>query len=97
MTVIDMRNFFHDCDVELIEINDEVIYYAEEKVEEGHNSLFLLEYNRFDHNGQETDNARKKQSATGFSFKSFKSVGIRCRNKEVREDKGCACYPKHDG
>lgn len=24
MTVIDMRNFFHDCDVELIEINDEV-------------------------------------------------------------------------
>ena len=46
MTVIDMRNFFHDCDVELIEINDEVIYYAEEKVEEGHNSLFLLEYNR---------------------------------------------------
>ena len=33
MTVIDMRNFFHDCDVELIEINDEVIYYAEEKVE----------------------------------------------------------------
>lgn len=48
MTVIDMRNFFHDCDVELIEINDDVIYYAEEKVEEGHNSLFLLEYNRIE-------------------------------------------------
>ncbi len=46
MTVIDMRNFFQDCDVELIEINDDVIYYAEEKVEENHNSLFLLEYNR---------------------------------------------------
>lgn len=60
-------------------------------------NAFLLEYNRFDHNGQETDNSRKKQSATGFSFKSFKSVGIRCRNKEVGEDKGCACYPKHDG
>jgi len=46
VTVIDMRNFFHDCDVELIEINDNVIYYAEEKIEEGHHSLFLLEYNR---------------------------------------------------
>ena len=46
MTVIDMRNFVHDCDIELIEINDEVVYYAEEKMEEGHNSLFLLEYNR---------------------------------------------------
>lgn len=46
MTVIDMRNFFHDCDVRLIEINEDVIYYAEEKIEEGHHSLFLLEYNR---------------------------------------------------
>lgn len=60
-------------------------------------NAFLLEYDRFDHNGQETDNARKKQSTTGFSFKSFKSIGIRCRNKEVREDKGCACYPNHGG
>lgn len=60
-------------------------------------NAFLLEYDRFDHNGQETDNTCKEQSATGFSFKSFKSIGIRCRNKEVREDIGCACYPNHDG
>ena len=46
MTVIDMRNFFHDCDVELIEINDEVIYYAEEKVEEGQ-EVILVDHNEF--------------------------------------------------
>ena len=46
MTVVDMRNFFTDCKVKLIEITDTMIYYAEEKQEEGHRSLFLLEYDR---------------------------------------------------
>ncbi len=46
MTVVDMRNFFTECEVTLIEINDHSIYYAEEKNEEGHDSLFLLEYDR---------------------------------------------------
>ncbi len=46
MTVVDMRNFFTDCKVKLIEISDTKIYYAEEKTEEGHDSLFLLEYDR---------------------------------------------------
>lgn len=46
MTVVDIRNLITDSNVELIEISDTTIYYAEEKNEEGHNSLFLLEYNR---------------------------------------------------
>lgn len=44
--VVDLRNVFTNCNDELIEITDSLIYYAEEKVEEGHPSLFLLEYNR---------------------------------------------------
>lgn len=44
--VVDLRNLFVSSNVSLIEVGDEKIYYAEEKSEEGHNSLFLLEYNR---------------------------------------------------
>lgn len=46
MTVVDMRNFFTDCKVHLIEIGENKIYYAEQKKEEGHESLFVLEYDR---------------------------------------------------
>lgn len=46
MVVVDIRNFFTVRHVELIEVNNDFIYYAEEKNEEGHNNLFLLEYNR---------------------------------------------------
>ena len=46
MKVVDLRNLFTSSNVSLIEIGNEKIYYAEEKPEEGHNSLFLLEYNR---------------------------------------------------
>lgn len=43
--VVDLRNLFTSSNVSLIEIDGSKIYYAEEKTEEGHNSLFLLEYN----------------------------------------------------
>ncbi len=46
MVVVDIRNVFAVRNVEIIEINDDFIYYAEEKKEEGHNNLFLLQYNR---------------------------------------------------
>lgn len=46
MTVVDIRSFFTVRNVELIEVNNDFIYYAEEKNQEGHNNLFLLEYNR---------------------------------------------------
>ena len=46
MKVVDLRNIFTNCNDELIEVTDTLIYYAEEKMEEGHPSLFLLEYNR---------------------------------------------------
>ena len=46
MVIEDLRNVFTSCRDELIEVSGDYIYYAEEKVEEGHNILFLLEYNR---------------------------------------------------
>lgn len=46
MVVVDIRNVFTIRNVELIEVSNDFIYYAEEKREEGHNNLFLLEYNR---------------------------------------------------
>ncbi|NLJ31534.1 MAG: hypothetical protein GX424_08045 [Clostridiales bacterium] len=46
MKVVDLRNIFASCNDALIEVSDHFIYYAEEKTEEGHRSLFLLEYNR---------------------------------------------------
>lgn len=45
MKVVDLRNLFTSSNVSLIEFEADKIYYAEEKSEEGHNSLFLLEYN----------------------------------------------------
>ncbi|MCI1966060.1 MAG: hypothetical protein LKJ17_08030 [Oscillospiraceae bacterium] len=45
MKVVDLRNLFTSSNVSLIEFESDRIYYAEEKSEEGHNSLFLLEYN----------------------------------------------------
>jgi hypothetical protein len=47
VVVVDIRNYFTVRNVELIEVNHEYVYYAEEKREEGHNNLFLLEYNLF--------------------------------------------------
>lgn len=46
MRIEDLRNFFTSSNDQLIEVSGDFIYYAEEKVEEGLNSLFLLEYNR---------------------------------------------------
>lgn len=46
MKVVDLRNIFASCNDALIEVSEEFIYYAEEKTEEGHRNLFLLEYNR---------------------------------------------------
>lgn len=46
MKVVDLRNIFANCNDVLLEIDEHFIYYAEEKREEGHNNLFLLEYNR---------------------------------------------------
>lgn len=46
MTVVDIRNIVTDSSVEIISISPSTIYYAEEKNEEGHRSLFILEYNR---------------------------------------------------
>lgn len=46
MTVVDIRNIFSNRNIELFDVNDSYIYYAEEKNEEGHNNLFVLEYNR---------------------------------------------------
>ena len=43
MIIEDLRNVFTSCRDELIEVSGDFIYYAEEKMEEGHNILFLLE------------------------------------------------------
>ena len=40
--VVDIRNLVTASSVELIRVSDTNICYAEEKNEEGHNSLFLL-------------------------------------------------------
>ncbi len=59
MTVIDIRNIFSDRHIELVDVNPSTIYYAEEKNEEGHNNLFLLEYNR---------KTRKERLVTNYSL-----------------------------
>ncbi len=46
MKIEDLRNIYTSSRVELVELTGEALCYAEEKEEEGHNSLFLLEYNR---------------------------------------------------
>lgn len=59
MTVIDIRNIFSDRHIELVDVNPSYVYYAEEKNEEGHNNLFLLEYNR---------KTRKEHLVTNYSL-----------------------------
>lgn len=46
MTVVDIRNIFSQRNIELFDVGSSYIYYSEEKNEEGHNNLFILEYNR---------------------------------------------------
>lgn len=46
LKIEDLRNIYTSSRVELIELTGDALCYAEEKEEEGHNSLFLLEYNR---------------------------------------------------
>ena len=46
MKVVDIRNMAAASNVELIRVDERTICYAEEKNEEGHNSLFLLSYDR---------------------------------------------------
>ena len=46
MTVVDIRNIFSQRNIELFDVGSSFIYYSEEKNEEGHNNLFILEYNR---------------------------------------------------
>ena len=46
MTVVDIRSIFSQRNIELFDISSSYIYYAEEKNEDGHNDLFILEYNR---------------------------------------------------
>ncbi|UZT82328.1 hypothetical protein [Caproicibacterium sp. BJN0003] len=45
MKLIDLRNIFTNCNDVLIDICGDLIYYAEEKIEDGKQSLFLLRYN----------------------------------------------------
>ena len=52
MKVVDLRNVFTNCNDELIEIDRNLVYYAEEKSEEGRDALFLLEY---DHAAKQED------------------------------------------
>ncbi len=59
MTVIDIRNIFSDRHIELVDVEASYIYYAEEKNEEGHNNLFILEYNR---------KTRKERLVTNYSL-----------------------------
>lgn len=46
MKVVDLRNLFANCNDQLIEVCGDLIYYSEEKHEEGHHNLFVLEYNQ---------------------------------------------------
>ena len=46
MTVVDIRSIFSQRNIELFDVSSSYIYYAEEKNEDGHNDLFILEYNR---------------------------------------------------
>lgn len=45
MDVVDIRNLFSTRNVEIIEANNEVIYYTEEKMQSGKSNLFLIKYN----------------------------------------------------
>ncbi len=46
MTVVDIRTILADRNIQLSEVNADCIYYLEEKNEDGHNNLFILEYDR---------------------------------------------------
>lgn len=59
MTVIDIRSIFSDRRIDLIDVNSSYIYYAEEKNEENHNDLYILEYNR---------KTRKERLITNYSL-----------------------------
>ena len=59
MTVIDIRNIFSDRNIQLVDVNATHIYYIEEKNEESHNDLFILEYNR---------SSRKERLVTNYSL-----------------------------
>lgn len=59
MTVIDIRNIFSDRQINLIDVNPSYICYAEEKNEDGHNDLYILEYNR---------KSRKERLITNYSL-----------------------------
>lgn len=46
MIVTDLRSIFSKRNIELFDVTSSFIYYAEEKNENGHHELFILEYNR---------------------------------------------------
>lgn len=46
MIVVDIRKIFADRNIQLSDVTDGYIYYLEEKNEDGHNNLFILEYDR---------------------------------------------------
>ncbi len=46
MIVVDIRNIFADRNIQLSDVSAEYIYYLEEKNEDGHHNLFILEYDR---------------------------------------------------
>ena len=46
MIVVDIRNIFAERNIQLSDVNNEYIYYLEEKNENGQNDLFILEYDR---------------------------------------------------
>ncbi len=71
MKVVDLRNLFTSSNVSLIEFDEDKIYYAEEKLEEGHNSLFLLEYNLQTHRERILANYFLKDPAYVQHFFSF--------------------------
>ncbi len=59
MIVVDIRNIFADRNIQLAEVNNEFIYYLEEKNENGQHNLFVLEYDR---------SARKERLIANYSL-----------------------------
>ena len=59
MTVVDIRSIFSQRNIELFDVGSSYIYYSEEKNEECHNNLFILEYNR---------STRKERLVTNYSL-----------------------------
>lgn len=46
MTVVDIRGIFSDRNIQLADVNSSYVYYIEERNGDGHNNLFIMEYNR---------------------------------------------------